>query len=145
MCPAANRTQGGANMTSAARDQLERLPNHLIGEALGFKELERALTGRNRSAFSELSLDAGESGLAQANNLKGCCSLCDHTYRGRSSPRKIEIAAPHEGTTIIDAHDHRAARGGIGHMQPRTEWESPAGGSKTMLIERLSRCCPDSG
>ena len=90
-------------------------------------------------------VEAGGSGFAQANNPKGCRSLCDHTYRGRSSPREIEITTPHERATIIDAHDHRAARGGIGHMQPRTEWEGAAGGSKTMLVERLSRRSPASG
>src|ERR1700752_3142992 len=91
------------------------------------------------------SLEAGGSGFAQANNPKGCHSLCDHSKRGRSSPRKVEIAACHEGASIIDAHNHRAARGGIGHMQPRAEWEGSAGGRKTMLIERLSRRCPASG
>jgi hypothetical protein len=93
------------------------------------------------STRSELALEVGERGFAQANNLKGCRSWCDHTYRGRSSPRKIEIATPHEGATIIDAHDHRAARGGIGHMQPRTEWEGAAGGSKTMLIRGYGPSC----
>lgn len=66
-------------------------------------------------------------------------ALLDHAESYRGALRKIETPAPHEGATVIDTHDDRAARPRIGDAKSCPERHGPTCASIAMGIEVFSR------